>query len=74
MYGNQYTLIEQSTWIDHCEVQISIISSVFLGTSLMLDKILSQDDKTGFAVLLYLVFKEHNWGIIGKNSEHCFKA
>ena len=44
----------------------------------MLDKILSQDDKTGFAVQLYFVFKdsfkEHNWGIIGKNLEHCFKA
>ena len=40
----------------------------------MLDKILSQDDKTGFAVQLYLVFKKHNWGIIDKNSEHCFKA
>ena len=40
----------------------------------MLDKILSQDDKTGFAVQLYLVFKKHNWGIIGKNLEHCFKA
>ena len=40
----------------------------------MLDKILSQDDKTGFAVQLYLVFKEHNWGIIGKKLEHCFKA
>ena len=55
-------------------VQISIISSLFLGTSLMLGKILSQDDKTGFAVQLYLVFKKHNWGIIGKNLEHCFKA
>ena len=40
----------------------------------MLDKMLSQDDKTGFAVQLYLVFKKHNWGIIGKNLEHCFKA
>ena len=38
----------------------------------MVDKMLSQDDKTGFAVQLYLVFK--NWGIIGKNLEHCFKA
>ena len=83
MYESQYTLIEQSTWIDNCEytlikhnktVQISIINSLFLGTSLMLDKILSQDDKTGFAVHLYLVFKKHNWGIIGKNLEHCFKA
>ena len=40
----------------------------------MVDKILSQDDKTGFAVQLYLVFKKHNWSIIGKNLEHCFKA
>ena len=40
----------------------------------MLDKILSQDNKTGFAVQLYLVFKKHNWGIIGKNLEHCFKS
>ena len=72
-----YTLIEQSTWIDNCEYtlikqskyQLSIV--IFLGTNLMLDKILSQDDKT---VQLYLVFKKHNWGIIGKNLEHCFKA
>ena len=41
---------------------------------MMLDKILSQYDKTGFAVQLYLVFTKHNWGIIGKNFEHCFKA
>ena len=64
----EYTLIKQSKYSF-----ASVISSSF-STSLMLEKILSQDDKTGFVIQLYLVFKEHNWGIRGKNLEHCFKA
>ena len=63
MYESQHTLIEQSTWIDNCEYTL-IKQSKYLGTSLMVDKILSQDDKTGFAVQLYLVFKKHNWAKI----------
>ena len=76
MCTSQYTLIEHTTWIDNCEYTLIKQSKyqLFLGKSLMLDKILSQDDKTGFAVQLGLVFKKHNWGIIGKNLEHCFKA
>ena len=31
----------------------------------MLDKILNQDDKTGLAVQLYLVYKKHNWQKFG---------
>ena len=64
MYESQYTLIEQSTWIDNCEYtlikqfkyQLSIV--IPRHKSDVLDKILSQDDKTGFAVQLYLVFRD----------------
>ena len=61
MCTDQYTLIEQSTWIidclDKCEHTLlnSIAnsfetSSLFLITSLTLENIFSHDDKAGFAV------------------------
>ena len=56
---DRYTLIEQSTWIDNCEYTLIkqseyqlVIVYIFLGTILMLDKILSQDDKTGCSTVI----------------------
>ena len=45
----KYTLIKQSKF-DNKIIVLNQFSSLFLSTNLMLEKILSQDDKTGFAV------------------------